>query len=434
MLNNIVILGTQWGDEGKGKISDLLAEKADAVVRFQGGNNAGHTLIVDGKKTVLHLIPSGILHKNKKCFIANGVVVDPIALLTEIEELESSGLNDVREKLKIAQNCPMILKYHIEMDKARENKLDSKKIGTTCRGIGPAYEDKVARRAIKIEDLKDPETLLKKLKVIDEYYNFMLKNYYNVDTVNIESVYDELLKISEQIIPLISNVTLELQNIKDQKMNILFEGAQGSLLDIDHGMYPYVTSSNVTTGGVSTGTGLSPQTVQEVIGIVKAYNTRVGAGPFPTAFDLSDEIGNHIQDKGNEWGATTGRRRNCGWLDLVALKSAINTNGVTSLCLTKMDVLDELEEIMVCVEYKDKNGNKINYLPTNPDDYDDLKPVYKKLKGWKVNTFGINDYTMLPTKFLEYIDFIEDYTKVPVQIISTGPDRVHTIILKEFFI
>lgn len=433
MSKNVVILGTQWGDEGKGKISDLLAEKADAVVRFQGGNNAGHTLIVDGKKTVLHLIPSGILHKDKECYIANGVVVDPLELLKEIKELELTGLNHIRKNLSVATNCPVILKYHIEMDKARESKLGSGKIGTTCRGIGPAYEDKVARRSIKMEDLLKPEKLYSKLKVIDEYYNFMLKKYYNWDTVNIDSVYNDLMGVAKELKSMIKNVTLILQNKKESGKRILFEGAQGSLLDIDHGTYPFVTSSNVTTGGVATGTGLSPQTVEDVIGIVKAYNTRVGAGPFPTAFDIDDDIGNHIQEKGDEWGATTGRRRGCGWLDLVALRSAIKTNGVTSICLTKIDVLDELEEIKICYKYEDKNGKEINYMPTDADEYFDIKPVYMTVSGWGKNTFGEKNYKNLPKELLEYIKIIEDYTETPVSIVSTGPDRNHTMILSEIF-
>jgi adenylosuccinate synthase len=433
MAKNVVILGTQWGDEGKGKISDLLAEQVRSVVRFQGGNNAGHTLIVDGKKTVLHLIPSGILHPDKICYIANGVVVDPLALLTEIEEVEASGLTHVRSNIKVASNCPMILRYHVAMDLARENALGDGKIGTTGRGIGPAYEDKVARRAIKVEDLLNPVRLKEKLTIIDEYYNFILTQYHKAEPLVLEDVYQELLSIADQIRPMITHVTKELMDRVSAGENMLFEGAQGSLLDIDHGMYPFVTSSNVTTGGVATGTGLPPQTVQYVVGIVKAYNTRVGAGPFPTELDLGDKIGDHIQTKGDEWGATTGRRRACGWLDLVALKSAIATNGVTGICLTKMDVLDELKEIKVCTAYKDKDGNELDFLPTDPDAYDDITPVYQTLKGWNCKTAGQTDHSALPQEALDYIEFIEDQVGVKVTIISTGPDRKHTMVLENPF-
>lgn len=433
MAKNVVILGTQWGDEGKGKISDLLAERVGSVVRFQGGNNAGHTLIVDGKKTVLHLIPSGILHEDKTCYIANGVVVDPIALLEEIVEVEQSGLTHVRKNIKVASNCPMITKYHVTMDLARENALGDGKIGTTGRGIGPAYEDKVARRAVKMEDLLNPKKLRAKLEVIDEYYNFILTQYHKVNPVNIDDVYNELMELAPELKPMITHVTKELMDKKEAGENILFEGAQGSLLDIDHGMYPFVTSSNVTTGGVATGTGLPPQTVEYVVGIVKAYNTRVGAGPFPTELELGNEIGDHIQTKGDEWGATTGRRRACGWLDLVALKAAIATNGVTGICLTKMDVLDELEEIKVCVAYEDKDGNEIDFLPTDPDAYDEITPVYVTMKGWQTNTFGETEYDKLPKDALDYIKFIENYTGVKVAIVSTGPDRNHTMILENPF-
>jgi adenylosuccinate synthase len=432
MANNVVILGTQWGDEGKGKIADLLAEQADAIVRFQGGNNAGHTLIVDGKKTVLHLIPSGVLHEDKVCYIANGVVVNPIALLHEIDEVEETGLK-VHHRIKVASNCPVILRYHEAMDIARETALGNKKIGTTSRGIGPAYEDKVARRAIKIEDLLHPEKLLKKLDVIDELYNFMLENYYHVEKVDKKEVYQELLNLADRIRPMVTHVSHELWLKTQRHEKLLFEGAQGSLLDIDHGMYPYVTSSNVTTGGVATGTGLPPQTVEYVVGIVKAYNTRVGAGPFPTELKLGDPVGDHIQEKGNEWGATTGRRRACGWLDLVALKSAINTNGITGLCLTKMDVLDELETIKICVAYKNQDGVELDYLPTDPDDYDDIVPVFKEVKGWNTNTYGETHFDKLPKEALEYIKFIEEYTKTPITIVSTGPDRRHTMVLENPF-
>jgi len=347
--------------------------------------------------------------------------------------VEQSGLTHVRKNIKVASNCPMITKYHVTMDLARENALGDGKIGTTGRGIGPAYEDKVARRAVKVEDLLNPEKLRAKLEVIDEYYNFILTQYHKVEPVNIDDVYNELMALAPDLEPMITHVTKELMDKKDAGENILFEGAQGSLLDIDHGMYPFVTSSNVTTGGVATGTGLPPQTVEYVVGIVKAYNTRVGAGPFPTELALGDEIGDHIQTKGDEWGATTGRRRACGWLDLVALKAAIATNGVTGICLTKMDVLDELEEIKVCVAYEDKDGNEIDFLPTDPDAYEDITPVYVTMKGWQSNTFGETEYDKLPQNALDYIKFIENYTGVKVAIVSTGPYRNHTMVLENPF-
>jgi adenylosuccinate synthase len=432
MSNNIVVVGTQWGDEGKGKIVDILAEQADSIVRFQGGNNAGHTLIVDGVKTVLHLIPSGILHENKVCYIANGVVLDPTALFTEIDKLEATGLN-VRNRIKVSLNCPIITPFHIAMDIARENHLGDNKIGTTKKGIAPTYEDKVARRAIKASDLINPTALKEKLMVIAELYNFMFEHYYKTDTLDFDTVYNELVILGEHLKDMLTNTSEDLKKQNKNNNKILLEGAQGALLDIDHGTYPFVTSSNVTTGGVFTGTGLPPQSVDCVIGITKAYTTRVGSGPFPTELFEGDQEGDHMQTIGKEFGATTGRRRSCGWLDLVALKFSVETNGVTDICLTKMDVLDEFKNIKVCTKYKLASGETIDYFPSIPEDFEGLIPVYDNIEGWNSNTFGVSNYEELPQKALDYISFIEDFTGCKVTIISTGPDRKHTVLLNTFF-
>tara|TARA_B100000700_G_scaffold71271_1_gene79274 strand:- start:41517 stop:42818 length:1302 start_codon:yes stop_codon:yes gene_type:complete len=432
MSKNIVIIGTQWGDEGKGKIADLLAEEADSIVRFQGGNNAGHTLIVDGVKTVLHLIPSGVLHENKTCYISNGVVVNPHALFEEIDELEAKDIL-VQNRIKVSTNCTIITEFHIEMDKLREEKLGAKKIGTTKKGIAPAYEDKVARRAIKASDLINPEKLKQKLDNLAEYYNFMFVEYYNSSALNVDNIYQDLLSIGERLKPLLIDTVKELKTQYKERKRLLLEGAQGALLDIDHGTYPYVTSSNVTAGGVSTGTGLPPKSIDRVLGITKAYTTRVGSGPFPTELPKGDPIGDHIQTVGNEFGATTGRRRSCGWFDLVALRHAVDLNGMTDICLTKMDVLDELDEIKVCIAYKTKNGDIIKDFPSVEEDFEGLEPIYETLKGWNKKTYGISKYNDLPQEFLQYIKFIETYIGTKVTIISTSPDRKDTIILKEMF-
>lgn len=431
-MSNIVIVGTQWGDEGKGKIADLLAEKSDCIVRFQGGNNAGHTLIVDNVKTVLHLIPSGILHEDKTCYIANGVVLDPRALFTEIDKLEKTGLS-VSNRIKVSLNCPIITDFHIAMDIARELQLGDNKIGTTKKGIAPAYEDKIARRAIKASDLVNPEKLKEKLENIAKLYNFMFENYYNYETLNIDSVYNDLIELGKRIKPLLVNSSEELKEIYRNNGNILLEGAQGSLLDIDHGTYPFVTSSNVTTGGVSTGTGLPPQAINKVLGITKAYCTRVGSGPFPSELFEGDPIGDHMQTKGKEFGATTGRRRSCGWLDLVSLKYSIETNGVTDICLTKLDVLDDFEELKVCVAYELANGEKISHFPSIPEDFEGLKPVYKTVKGWNSNTYGAKNLNELPQEALDYISFIEEFVAAKISIISTSPERNDTIVLTDLF-
>ncbi len=432
MSKNVIVLGTQWGDEGKGKIADLLAEDAKAIVRFQGGDNAGHTLIVNGEKTVLHLIPSGVLHEDKICYIANGVVVNPKALLSEIRGLEKRGLS-VRDRIKVSKTATVITDYHIALDEASENALGDKKIGTTKKGITPAYVDKVARRAIKVSDLLNPERLDKKLHQLSKYYNFLLEEFYGLDPVDLTTVYEDLLKLSKEIEPMVCDVAKELREHKANGDKVLFEGAQGALLDIDHGTYPYVTSSNVISGGFSIGTGLPPKDIDRVIGITKAYTTRVGAGPFPTELKLGDETGDYIQDKGNEWGATTGRRRMCGWLDLVAIKFAVELNGVTDICLTKVDVLDELGHIKVCVAYKTAEGDLIDYFPSTEDEFVGLEPVYQTLEGWVENTAGLTQESELPEKLKAYIKYIEDYVGVDVTVISTGAERSHTIVKKPFF-
>jgi adenylosuccinate synthase len=371
MSRNVVVLGTQWGDEGKGKIVDLLTDRADAVVRFQGGHNAGHTLVCDGEKTVLHLIPSGILRENVICCIGNGVVLAPDALLKEIAELEAREV-PVRERLRISPACPLILPYHVALDNARETRRGDDKIGTTGRGIGPAYEDKVARRGLRLGDLQDPARFERKLREVMEYHNFQLQNYYQVPTVDVDEVLESSLRMGEQLLPMMSDVTAMLHQFRAESRSILFEGAQGSLLDIDHGTYPYVTSSNTTAGGTATGSGFGPLYLDYVLGITKAYTTRVGSGPFPT--ELFDATGAHLAKRGHEFGATTGRPRRCGWFDAVALRNAVNINSVSGLCLTKLDVLDGLESIQICIGYTNARGETVPN-PMDSDDYAGLVPV-----------------------------------------------------------
>lgn len=425
MSRNVVILGTQWGDEGKGKIVDLLTDRADAVVRFQGGHNAGHTLVCDGQKTVLHLIPSGILRKDVQCLIGNGVVLAPDALLREIEELEARGV-PVRDRLRLSPACPLILPYHVSLDLAREARRGADKIGTTGRGIGPAYEDKAARRGLRLGDLQDPQRFEVKLREVMEYHNFQLGQYYGVDTVDVEVVLAETLKLGEQLLPMMDDVTARLHLLRQDSRNILFEGAQGSLLDIDHGTYPFVTSSNTTAGGTATGSGFGPLYLDYVLGITKAYTTRVGSGPFPT--ELFDATGEHLATRGHEFGATTGRPRRCGWFDAVALRNAVNINSVSGLCLTKLDVLDGLEEIQICIGYSDANGDPVPN-PIDSDDYVGLVPVYETVPGWSESTVGVRSLEDLPTAARDYISTIETIVGAPIDIISTGPDRMETIVL-----
>jgi len=425
MRKNVVVLGTQWGDEGKGKVVDLLTDKAKYVVRYQGGHNAGHTLVIDGEKTVLHLIPSGVLRENVKCLIGNGVVLCPKALMKEITMLEERGV-PVRERLLISDACPLILPYHVALDNAREKARGNKAIGTTGRGIGPAYEDKVARRGLRVGDLFCKESFAAKLKEIMEYHNFVLTTYYKAEPVSYEEVLADAMAVADTI----KKMTADIAEILDQaRLNdeaIMFEGAQGTLLDIDHGTYPYVTSSNTTVGGVATGCGFGPRNLDYVLGITKAYTTRVGSGPFPT--ELDDEIGNHLGTVGHEFGATTGRERRCGWFDAIAMHRAVQVNSVTGFCLTKLDVLDGLETLKICVGYKTPSGEVITVPPTAAEGYEQITPVYEEMPGWSEKTFGATSLEQLPANALAYIKRIEEITGVPVDIISTGPDRNETII------
>lgn len=429
MNNNVVVLGTQWGDEGKGKIVDLLTDQASAVVRFQGGHNAGHTLVIDGEKTVLHLIPSGILREHVQCLIGNGVVLSPEALLKEMAELEAKGV-PVRERLKISAACPLILPYHVALDQAREAKRGEAKIGTTGRGIGPAYEDKVARRGLRLGDLQDETRFARKLRDVMEYHNFALEHYYKVEPLDVDKVLAETLELGKQILPMIADVTTLLHNYRKANDKIMFEGAQGSLLDIDHGTYPFVTSSNTTAGGTATGSGFGPLYLDYVLGITKAYTTRVGSGPFPT--ELFDATGEHLAAKGHEFGATTGRPRRCGWFDAVALRTAVNINSVSGICLTKLDVLDGLEAIQICVGYTCKDGKPVPN-PVDSDDYEDLVPQYEQMPGWTESTLGARTLEELPQAARDYIAKIEEVVGAPIDIISTGPDRVETIVLRHPF-
>ncbi|MEG3766668.1 adenylosuccinate synthase [Alteromonas sp. 14N.309.X.WAT.G.H12] len=427
MAKNVVVLGTQWGDEGKGKVVDLLTDRAKYVVRYQGGHNAGHTLVIDGEKTVLHLIPSGILRENVTCIIGNGVVLSPEALMTEIGMLEERGV-PVRERLKISEACPLILPYHIALDVAREKARGSKAIGTTGRGIGPAYEDKVARRGLRVGDLFNAEDFAAKLKEVLDVHNFTLTQYYNEPAVDFDETLKQALAVADTLKAMVVDVTDELDKADKAGLPIMFEGAQGTLLDIDHGTYPYVTSSNTTVGGVATGAGFGPLKLDYVLGIVKAYTTRVGSGPFPT--ELECEVGQHLGIKGHEFGATTGRKRRTGWFDAVAMKRAVQINSITGFCLTKLDVLDGLETLHICTGYKDANGNVKDVPPMAADGYDLVTPVYEEMPGWSDSTYGVTDFEKLPQEAKNYIARIEAITGVPVDIISTGPDRHETMVLR----
>ena len=430
MAKNVVVLGTQWGDEGKGKVVDLLTDQATYVVRYQGGHNAGHTLVIDGEKTILHLIPSGILRENVTCVIGNGVVLSPEALLEETAMLEARGV-PVKERLVISEACPLILPYHVELDLAREKARGNKAIGTTGRGIGPAYEDKVSRRGLRVGDLFNPEDFAVKLKEVLEYHNFMLTNYYKVEPVSYEKVLADALAVADILKAMVVDVTDVLDKARLRGDAIMFEGAQGTLLDIDHGTYPYVTSSNTTVGGVATGAGFGPLNLDYVLGIVKAYTTRVGSGPFPTELDC--EVGQHLGVKGHEFGATTGRKRRTGWFDAVAMKRAVQINSITGFCLTKLDVLDGLESLSICIGYKDAQGNIRDVPPMAADGYDLITPVYESMPGWSENSFGVTDYEELPQAAKNYIKRLEELTGVPIDIISTGPERNATIILRHPF-
>ncbi|MDO5687373.1 MAG: adenylosuccinate synthase [Neisseria sp.] len=429
MAKNIVVIGTQWGDEGKGKIVDWLTENVAAVVRFQGGHNAGHTLVVDGKKTVLRLIPSGILHESVHCYIGSGVVVSPAALFTEIGELESAGV-DVAARLTIAPTCPLILPYHIALDQAREAAKGDQKIGTTGRGIGPAYEDKVARRAIRMIDLLDLDALADKLKAVLDIYNVQLQHLYGQAPIAFETVYAEIAGYAERLRPMIGDVSNTLYRLHQAGKHILFEGAQGTLLDIDCGTYPFVTSSNCVAGAAAAGAGVAPQMLDYVLGIVKAYTTRVGSGPFPT--ELFDEIGAGLAQRGNEFGSVTGRARRCGWFDAAALKRSIQINGVSGMCITKLDVMDGLEEVKICTGYH-LHGEKIDILPFGSEAVAACKPIYETMPGWTESTVGVTEYDKLPENARRYLERLSELTGAPIAMVSTGPDRAETIVLEHPF-
>lgn len=429
MANTVVVIGTQWGDEGKGKIVDLLTDQAHAVVRFQGGHNAGHTLVIDGEKTVLHLVPSGVLREHVKCLIGNGVVLSPEALLKEIKELEASGV-PARERIVISESCSLILPYHIALDQARELARGKKAIGTTGRGIGPCYEDKVARRGIRLGELMDAEVFAKRLREVLDYHNFALEHYFKVEPVDYQQVLDEALLQAEEIRSMVGDVPGILHEMREQGECIMFEGAQGALLDIDHGTYPYVTSSNTTAGGAAAGAGVGPCDLEYILGIVKAYTTRVGAGPFPT--ELDDACGQHMGERGHEFGATTGRKRRCGWLDMVSLKRSLKINSVTGLCITKLDVLDGLDTLKIAVAYQYK-GQQVNVPPAGADNFEACEPVYIEMPGWQESTVGAQSYDDLPSAATDYLDKIQALSGVPIDIISTGPDREETIVLKHPF-
>ena len=425
MGRSVVVLGAQWGDEGKGKIVDRLTEQAAAAVRFQGGHNAGHTIIIDGEKTVLHLIPSGILRPDVQCLIGNGVALSPDALLEEIEGLEARGV-DVRDHLRISPACPLIMPYHIALDTAREKALGNRKIGTTGRGIGPAYEDRSARRGLRLGELFHPQQFAHQLAEVMDYHNFVLEKYHRIAPVDFEETLDRAQQLAESLRPLVGDVGAILHSLRESGANIVFEGAQGALLDIDLGTYPFVTSSNTTAGGAATGSGFGPRHLDYVLGIVKAYCTRVGSGPFPT--ELFDETGKWIAEKGGELGATTGRPRRCGWFDAAALRRVAQSNSITGLCVTKLDPLDHLERVRLCVDYE--NGGCGSF---GNESYSQVEPVYEELPGWNVSTLGVRTYDALPENCRAYLSRLETAVGVPIHIVSTGPEREDTIILKDPF-
>lgn len=429
MGKNVVILGSQWGDEGKGKIVDMLMDHASVAVRFQGGHNAGHTLMIDGKKTILRLIPSGVLHKHAQCLIGNGVVVSPTALLEEIEELERGGI-PATERLLISEACVLVLPYHVALDQARETAKGAGKIGTTGRGIGPAYEDKVARRAIRFGDLFNEKLLLDKLEDVLSYHNFVLQHYHGHQPIEVRQLFDNLLLMVPKLKPMRADVVALLARYREEGKNILFEGAQGTLLDIDHGTYPFVTSSNTVAGAVCTGSGFGPRHINYILGIAKAYATRVGSGPFPT--ELEDEIGKHLAKQGNEFGSVTGRPRRCGWLDMVALRRSIELNSFSGLCITKLDVLDGLTTVKVCIGYT-LNGKPVAHPPIETELYAKCEPVYREFAGWKETTAHARKFKDLPVNAQTYLLEVEKLAGIPIDIISTGSDRNDTIMLRNPF-
>ena len=425
MGRSVVVLGAQWGDEGKGKIVDRLAEQAAAVVRFQGGHNAGHTIIIDGEKTVLHLVPSGILRPSVQCLIGNGVALSPDALMEEIEGLEAKGVG-VRDHLRVSPACPLIMPYHVALDTAREQVLGNRKIGTTGRGIGPAYEDRSARRGLRLGEMFHPQQFAHQLAEVMDYHNFVLEKYHRTAPVDFEQTLDRAQQLAESLRPLVGDVGATLHSLRESGANIVFEGAQGALLDVDLGTYPFVTSSNTTAGGAATGSGFGPRHLDYVLGIVKAYCTRVGSGPFPT--ELFDETGKWIAEKGGELGATTGRPRRCGWFDAVALRRVAQSNSITGLCVTKLDPLDHLERIRMCVDYE--NGGCGTF---GNESYSQVKPVYEELPGWNASTLGVRTYGALPENARAYLRRLESAVGVPIHIVSTGPEREDTIILQDPF-
>lgn len=429
-FNNVVVIGTQWGDEGKGKVVDWLTDHAQGVVRFQGGHNAGHTLIIGGKKTILRLIPSGIMRPDVQVYIGNGVVLSPEALLSEIDELQAGGI-DVESRLKISESCPLILDYHVAVDKARELKRGESKIGTTGRGIGPAYEDKVARRGLRVQDLFNADRFKVKLAEVLEYHNFHLTQFLGAEPVELEVVFQKAMALAPRIKAMVADVPTLLQKANDAGQNLLFEGAQGALLDIDHGTYPYVTSSNCLAGAASAGAGVGPQKLQYVLGITKAYATRVGSGPFPT--ELFDDTGMYLAKQGNEFGSVTGRARRCGWFDAAALKRTIQVNGVSGLCITKLDVLDGLKTIKMCTGYKLADGTLTDILPFGSDKVEGCEPVFEEFEGWEGTTFGVKEFDALPEQAKIYLKRMQEVCNVPVDMISTGPDRDETIVLRHPF-
>jgi adenylosuccinate synthase len=429
MSKNVVVIGTQWGDEGKGKVVDWLTEQAQGVVRFQGGHNAGHTLVIGGRKQVLRLIPSGVLRPGVTCYIGSGVVLSPDALLQEIDELERAGVA-VRDRLRIAATCPLILPYHVALDRAREARRGEAKIGTTGRGIGPAYEDKVARRAVRVQDLFAPDRLRGKVREILDFHNFVLVNYFSAEALDPDRVVDDALKLAPRIAPMIADVPAELAAAAARGDRLLFEGAQGALLDVDHGTYPYVTSSNCIAGAGAPGAGVGPQQLDYVLGIAKAYTTRVGSGPFPT--ELFDDTGKHLATRGNEFGSVTGRPRRCGWFDAVAMRRSIQLNGVSGLCVTKLDVLDGLSSVRICTGYV-RDGKAVDLLPFGADDVAACQPVYEDMPGWSGTTFGVRTWDGLPLEARRYLERLAELVGAPIDMVSTGPDRDETILLRHPF-
>ena len=429
MAKNVVVVGAQWGDEGKGKIVDWLTEHVDGVVRFNGGHNAGHTLVINGAKTILRLIPSGIMHPTSICYIGNGVVLSPEAFFKEIDELKAHGV-DAEPRMRVSANCPLIMPYHIALDHAREAALGDKKIGTTGRGIGPAYEDKVARRSVRVADLFQPDVFAERVRAVMDLYNFTLTNYLHVDGLDVQKVIDEALSYADRLRPLVTDVSAELHKQMDAGKQFLFEGAQGSMLDIDHGTYPFVTSSNTVAGSACAGAGVGPEKLNYILGITKAYCTRVGSGPFPT--ELNDAVGEELRRKGNEFGAVTGRPRRCGWFDGAALRRAVQINGLTGLAVMKLDVFDGMDKVKLAVGYK-VDGQKVDLMPYGADAAARCEPVYEEFPGWKQSTFGITRWEDLPESAHQYLTRLSEVAGCPIALVSTGPDRNQTILLKDPF-